>query len=213
MPVLHGVIIDDRFLIVKVKAQVDIVRNLFLHRCQNCEKLNTTETKLETSLSRMHSSSHNNSQKQFFFTLINDEMSFCTFFTIPRNIYTARRWIVFLQFRYRCNITEMRIDTFANSENIYPMNNKFKGKCTNGISGDLHQPLQWQCIHTCNERLKFGLLSGVLIEIDSLFSSLGELLWKLSVQKMSFSPSFNTNFNYARICKYCKHQRSILRSR
>ena len=131
----------------------------------------------------MHSSSHNNSQKQFFFTLINDEMSFCTFFTIPRNIYTARRWIVFLQFRYRCNITEMRIDTFANSENIYPMNNKFKGKCTNGISGDLHQPLQWQCIHTCNERLKFGLLSGVLIEIDSLFSSLGELLWKLSVQK------------------------------
>ena len=158
----------------------------------------------------MHSSSHNNSQKQFFFTLINDEMSFCTFFTIPRNIYTARRWIVFLQFRYRCNITEMRIDTFANSENIYPMNNKFKGKCTNGISGDLHQPLQWQCIHTCNERLKFGLLSGVLIEIDSLFSSLGELLWKLSVQKC---PSVQVLIRISIMHEFVNIVNTILRSR
>ena len=48
--------------------------------------------------------------------------------------------------------------------------------CTNHCNGNAYT-------HTCNERLKFGLLSGVLIEIDSLFSSLGELLWKLSVQK------------------------------
>ena len=143
---VHGVIIDDRFLIVKVKTQP-----------------------LFTSMSKLWKTKQNRNEignfiiqnaflfsqqllRANFFTLINVEMSFCTF--LPRNIYTARRWIVFLQFGYRCNITEMRIDTFANSENIYPMNNKFKGKCTNGISGDLHQPLQWQCIHTCNERLK-----------------------------------------------------------